>query len=639
MIDSARLRAELERILADQTHAVRDLAQQVAGETWRRVEAGAPAAQAVRDAMAAAGVDEALQQRLGRDVVQSLCAGAGILPQVTAAGLIDQFAASALVLSWDSSGMPLSSRLHSAQVQRDVAHVISSAISRRDDAWRTARRIYDGYGFGGALKAQALDALPKDLQDLVDTSRRALRPQDVPGFLASAKEVKRYAQALRTAPLRVSYLRLLDQLEKGLAKGIERAVRVATEEKTRYFAERILRTESARAWGEGFFDQVERDPDATGLRWETSSAHRIFDVCDFNHRADLFGMGPGVYPKEHRPSYPAHPHCLCVLSAWYKPAGREQIDGGGRLALKAMSESERARLLGIRGAEAFAQNGQWRGGLRNWTAPAGAGQSQGAKKILAAVRGALPAAQGAFATPGSVREAAEAIEALGVKAEISGMSLDHAQDVSRAVHHIVVTHGLPPPLGVRFVRSISGGRIFMADSPNTDATIQIGFQAATPGEWIRERKERNDAAAMERAAWMALDNQGRREHLRRGLPIPAPRAYVSETVFDTVIHEYGHYLHSLTYGRNQFATEKAVTGFKELSGRDPTDAPIMSRRRAVGTKKIQALARETLSEYSTTNVLETFAEAFSTKYSKGRKLPERFERVVNDVVKHARPSP
>lgn len=389
MIDSARLREELERILADQTHAVRDLARQVADEAWKRVEAGAPAAQAVRDAMVAAGVDEKLQQRLGRDVVQSLCAGAGILPQVTAAGLIDQFAASALVLSWDSSGMSLSSRLHSAEVQRDVAHVISSAISRRDNAWRTARGIYDGYGFGGALKAQGLDALPQDLQRLVETSRRALRPQDVPGFLADVKQVKRYAQGLRTAPLRAAYTQLLDRLEKGLSRGIESAVRAATEEKTRYFAERILRTESARAWGEGLFDQVERDPDATGLRWETSSAHRIFDVCDFHQRADLFGMGPGVYPKEHRPSYPAHPHCLCALSAWHRGTPQPQVGAGGKRALDAMSESERVRLLGVKGAETFAGGGDWRGSLRNWTDPAGTRLSQGASEILESIRSAL----------------------------------------------------------------------------------------------------------------------------------------------------------------------------------------------------------------------------------------------------------
>lgn len=396
MIDSARLRAELERILADQSRDVRDLAQRVADETWKRVEAGTPAAKAVGEAMDAAGVDEQLQQRLGRDVVQSLCAGAGILPQIRAAGLIDQFAARALTLSWDSSGMPLSSRLHSAQVKADVAHAISSAISRRDDAWRTARKIYDGYGFGGALKAQNLSALPKDLRVLVAASRQALTPEDIPSFIDQAEQVRKYAQSLRTAPLRSAYLQLVNRLEKGLMRGLENAVRVATEEKTRYFAERILRTESARAWGEGFFDQIDRDPDATGVQWETSSAHKIFDVCDFNHRADLFGMGPGVYPKEHRPSYPAHPHCLCVLSAVYRGKPSPNIEAGGRKALEAMSKSERARLLGIKGAETFASGGKWRGNLRNWTDPKNMARSQGVTETLAAAQAALDPASGSF---------------------------------------------------------------------------------------------------------------------------------------------------------------------------------------------------------------------------------------------------
>lgn len=452
MIDSARLRKELERVLADQSGAVRDLAQQVADETWKRVESGTPAAKAVSEAMDAAGVDAALQARLGRDVVQSLCAGAGILPQITAAGLLDPLAAKALTLSWDPSGMPLSSRLHSAQTKQEVAHAISTAIARKEASWTTARKIYDGYGFGGALKAQNLSDLPKELQRLVDISGKALRPEDVPGFMESVKEVRKYAQSLRTAPLRAAYTQLVDKLDKGLTRGLQNAVRVAAEEKTRYFAERILRTESARAWGEGFFDQVDQDSDATGVHWETSSAHKLFDVCDFHARADLFGMGPGVYPKEHRPSYPAHPHCLCAMSAWYRGTARPQVQEGGKRALDGMSESERARLLGVKGAKAFEGGGQWRGSLRNWTEPKSGKMSQGAKTILEEARSVAQPVP--YANKATIKDA-EAWARQNNLADVvsyNGLHIEAANRINETVHkHLQEFPGLRA--GLQFIGS------------------------------------------------------------------------------------------------------------------------------------------------------------------------------------------
>jgi len=390
VIDSERARRELERILADQTHEVRDLGGRVANDVWERVRSGQDASQAVAAALDAAGVEDALRTRLGRDVVQSLLAGAGIMPEIgLTAAAIDQFAAKALTMSWDSSGLSLSTRLHGAvgTVEADVRHAVAQAISRRDTAWRTARRIYDGYGFGGALKSRDLSDLPRDLRQLVDVTRLALVPADSEFVRREVAKLRTYAEALRTGPLRAGYRQLVDRLEAGLGRGLENAVRVATEEKARYFAERIMRTETASAWGQGFLHQLQDDPDAVGLEWSTSSAHQVFDICDFHSRANLFGMGRGVYPKDRAPRYPAHPHCLCQLSAVYTaPAPRDQVDAGGRAALNGMTDAQQARLLTWTGKQAFDGSGAWQGSLRQWQAPGRARLSPGASAIISGAK-------------------------------------------------------------------------------------------------------------------------------------------------------------------------------------------------------------------------------------------------------------
>ena len=62
----------------------------------------------------------------------------------------------------------------------------------------------------------------------------------------------RYLIEQRTTPgMRAAYSELMDVIEKGNAAAVNRAVYVATQEKARYHAERIARTERARAYAEG----------------------------------------------------------------------------------------------------------------------------------------------------------------------------------------------------------------------------------------------------------------------------------------------------------------------------------------------------------------------------------------------------
>lgn len=80
-----------------------------------------------------------------------------------------------------------------------------------------------------------------------------------------------------------------------------------------YPARRLARTEISRAHGQATLWAAQRTPFVRGVRWSVSARHPAPDECDRNATADN-GLGPGVYPPEAVPRYPAHPHCLCVLS-------------------------------------------------------------------------------------------------------------------------------------------------------------------------------------------------------------------------------------------------------------------------------------------------------------------------------------
>jgi len=61
---------------------------------------------------------------------------------------------------------------------------------------------------------------------------------------------------------------------------IDKAIDVATQEKARYFAERIARTEKARAYMDGGMYHYAHDPDCVAFKWKLSSCHPCDDICD-----------------------------------------------------------------------------------------------------------------------------------------------------------------------------------------------------------------------------------------------------------------------------------------------------------------------------------------------------------------------
>jgi len=79
-----------------------------------------------------------------------------------------------------------------------------------------------------------------------------------------------------------------------------------------YEALRLARTEYSNAFMEGVYSRGRVNPSYQGVRWMLSDSHPESDVCDDLASADLYNMGPGVYPAGEEPVQP-HIQCLCYV--------------------------------------------------------------------------------------------------------------------------------------------------------------------------------------------------------------------------------------------------------------------------------------------------------------------------------------
>ena len=171
--------------------------------------------------------------------------------------------------------------------------------------------------------------------------------------------------------LQAAYNELLEAVQKGNEKAIEKAVEVAINEKSRYVAERITRTEMARAWADGFWAKVQDDDDVVAVKFKLSSRHPVFDICDMYAKADMYGLGAGIYPKDKLPPLPVHPYCLCryleaIEGEVDMQQQRDQVRKAGDEWLNSLPESRRAQVLGRKGLKAWKDGKDWRKYMRGY---------------------------------------------------------------------------------------------------------------------------------------------------------------------------------------------------------------------------------------------------------------------------------
>ena len=268
-------------------------------------------------------VDKALKETDFKSFMTKAVKDAMLSSAVIGAGSYTAGESTPLDEAWDPSGMTLSEKLHgtSKAMRNHIVNTIKEQLKQGAHAMKSARALYDGYNTTGNVVRKQM--LPKYLQDVVNFSRRSdLGKNDVIALQKLVRKARRMVDrmAQNGAPnraLKTSYKELLDAVKSCSDKALKRAIRTAVEEKSRYVAERIARTESARAWYQGFLKDTMDDPDVVAYRWVESTRHPTEDICDEYAKVDMYGLGPGIFPKDKAPELPAHPHCLCHYEKVY----------------------------------------------------------------------------------------------------------------------------------------------------------------------------------------------------------------------------------------------------------------------------------------------------------------------------------
>lgn len=279
--------------------------------------------------------------------------------------------------AWDESGMTLSQKLHGEEKEmRDaIVSTIKTQLKQNKHAMHAARALYDGYNSGEAVIRR--QQMPKYLQDVIDFAHRSdLSNTDKQVLLRKVRNARRQVARLaqngaQNKALKTAYSELLDAVESGSEHALTRSVHTAIEEKSRYVAERITRTEAARAWADGFMERYADDDDVVAFRWELSSRHPEQDICDLYAHANLYGLGKGIYPKDKTPRLPVHPHCLCHLvpvhAGELKGTQRNLLKSGGERYIDSLSKSQQLKLLGVNGYMQYKKGIDWRDLAKNYS--------------------------------------------------------------------------------------------------------------------------------------------------------------------------------------------------------------------------------------------------------------------------------
>lgn len=410
---------QFEKLIAEYTAGFIELSKPVAEEVIKLMSEGKDVDEAVTTALSNHQFFGRHEDILMNILYQAAAAGAGVNPDKIAHPA--QVKRILLYEAWSGDNMSLSARLHgtSQTMRNEIINTIKTAMKRQDGVKNLSRDLFDGYNSGDKVIKDA--DLPEYLDKLQKAARRAAG-SDIAAFKEFNKVYKQAVYAVNrlaandapTMDLKTGYSGVLEsakalatgnisdaqtrrikrQLTKlGLdpiadlpaavnklnQKALEKAIWVAVQEKSRYHADRIARTEMAAAYGDAFFAQTVDDPDVIAYHWQLSDRHIHTDICNFNAKADLYGLGPGVYPKDKFPRYPAHPHCLCPLSEVFE--GRIDMDfakesrildkaqfseAAGRKFIKSLSEQEQQYLLGVEGLKAFRKGESWQTYLQNW---------------------------------------------------------------------------------------------------------------------------------------------------------------------------------------------------------------------------------------------------------------------------------
>lgn len=101
------------------------------------------------------------------------------------------------------------------------------------------------------------------------------------------------------------------------------------------------------------------DAEVEVIEVRISPAHPKQDVCELHARADLWDLGPGLYPKAKAPRPPHQAFCGCRLRGRQSisDAGTREKPGGDAAYLRGMPLHQAARVMGSQARAAAVLNG------------------------------------------------------------------------------------------------------------------------------------------------------------------------------------------------------------------------------------------------------------------------------------------
>lgn len=182
-----------------------------------------------------------------------------------------------------------------------AARVSGSLTQISDEAVRFVR------AFVAADGLQLSDRLWRIDQGAREAVARAIQSAVVQGFSAS-QAVNEFLLNGQSVPAD-----LLDKLGAANAQRVAGKVGEALltgDGNARANALRVFRTELNRAHGEAYAAGADQVPGFAGFKYLLSPGHPRPDICDLHASANLYGLGPGVYPDRQRLPWPAHPNTL-----------------------------------------------------------------------------------------------------------------------------------------------------------------------------------------------------------------------------------------------------------------------------------------------------------------------------------------
>lgn len=367
---SEDFRESVRNILQDYQKEYQLIAQPVVEKIIQDIQHGKPLVKAVSDALSETSFFDANKEATVNAIYLAACAGYGVLPKLVVNS--ESIKKTLLSDAWTGDDMPLSKRLHGATplMRESIITTIRKSMLAAQTVKDMAMDLYDGYNSGKTVIHQA--KLPQYLQRIETYARWAADGdmQMAQTVLALSGDIKKKINMGKTPNLRTAYSELVNACKTFSAEAIHKAVHTALEEKSRYHAERIARTEAARAWFDGFVAKNQDDSDVWGYRWVLSSRHALvpFDQCDVCANMNV-GFGKGVYPKNKIPSIPRHPHCMCMLQViyvWEGDKDQEFQPKKAREYLDALPEGKQQQLFGKDGVEAYHLGRDWEKILRGW---------------------------------------------------------------------------------------------------------------------------------------------------------------------------------------------------------------------------------------------------------------------------------